>query len=349
MAMSEPSTIVLADIAGATGYTGQELVRILLAHPRARINALYSTSEDSRLFSEFFPRFASLTQLRVKSLDLGRLAASKASVVFLALPHTVSMGAVPALLKAGKKVIDLSADYRLKDTAIYKKHYGRDHSDAAGLKRAVYGLPELNRHKIKGASLVANPGCYPTASILAVAPCLAMSLIDPDSLIIDAKSGTSGAGKKAMQEMLFTEVHDDFRPYKVNDHQHVPEMEQELSKLGGGRLKLTFVPHLLPLSRGILVTAYARSRNGKKLETGQVRSLYEKFYKNEHFVRIRGENDLPRLKDVNNTNFCDIWVKAFGERIIIISCIDNLVKGASGQAVQNMNILYGFDEFTALT
>lgn len=334
--------VIKADIVGATGYAGQELVDILLRHPNVRINHLYSTAEVPFKFSEQFPRFAGRTGLSVQTIDKRKIAGGEASVVFLALPHTCSMEFVPALLKAGKRVIDLGADYRLKSVAVYEKAYGVTHKDRDNLRQSVYGLPELYRQKIRKSSFVANPGCYPTACLLGLAPLV--SLQEFESIIVDAKSGTSGAGKKAVQDMLFTEVDEDFKAYKVNSHQHIPEIEQELSKLAGTRTQVTFVPHLLPLKRGILETIYVAA----PVKASRVLELYRNFYKNEPFVRVREEGCFPSLKDVAGTNFCDIGLKADGANIIVISAIDNLLKGASGQAVQNMNIMFGFPETAGL-
>jgi len=333
-----------ASIVGATGYTGQELIDILLNHPNVRLTGLYSTTDEPKPFGFLVPRFAKRTELICKKFNSSEVIA-KSDVVFLALPHTQAMAAVPGLLKASKFVIDLSADYRLRDLKTYEKHYNLKHLDKANIAKAVYGLPELYREKIKNAKLIANPGCYPTCAILALAPFLAASSVELDSLIIDAKSGTSGAGKKAVQESLFSEVDEDFRAYKVNTHQHIPEIEQELSKLSGEKIGVTFVPHLLPLKRGILETIYLKTN--KKLTTEDALALYRKFYKNEPFVRIK-EDGFPSIKDVNHTNFCDIGIKVFGKDIIIIAAIDNLLKGASGQAVQNLNIMMDYPETSGL-
>jgi N-acetyl-gamma-glutamyl-phosphate reductase len=334
--------VIKADIAGATGYAGQELVDLLLRHPNVRINALYSTTDQPRKFSEMFPRFARRTGLLCQKLDAKKITHGESSVVFLALPHTCSMDLVPALLRAGKRVVDLGADYRLKSVPAYEKAYGVPHKDRDNLRQAVYGLPELYRQKIRKAQIVANPGCYPTACVLGLAPLV--SLQEFDSVIVDAKSGVSGAGKKAVQDMLFTEVDEDFRAYKVNSHQHMPEIEQELSKLAGRRTQITFVPHLLPVKRGILETIYV----GAPVRPSKVLELYRKFYTHEPFIRIREDGSFPSIKDVEGTNFCDIGVKADGSSVIVISAIDNLLKGASGQAVQNMNIMFGFPETMGL-
>ncbi|MFA6217238.1 MAG: N-acetyl-gamma-glutamyl-phosphate reductase [Candidatus Omnitrophota bacterium] len=333
-------------IAGATGYTGEELITILLRHPGVRITNVSASSDRLKLISELIPKFSGRIGLMCNKLSVEQLI-KDCDLVFLALPHTVSMDFVPKLLKAGKRVIDLSADYRLKDTDIYEQFYQVAHKDKANLKTAVYGLPELYRQKIKNARLIANPGCYPTAAIIGLAPVIAINSIDTSSIIIDAKSGVTGAGKKLSCEYLFSEVDEDFRAYKVNAHQHAPEIVQILSKLSREKVRLTFVPHLLPLKRGILETMYIRTKNAKKI-TQDLLLLYRKFYQKEPFVRIKEEGFFPSLKDVVGTNFCDIGIKTDGDTVIIIAVIDNLLKGASGQAVQNLNIMFGFPEKTAL-
>ena len=225
-----------------------------------------------------------------------------------------------------------------------EKFYNKAHNDKPHLKDAVYGLPEIYRIKIKNAKLVANPGCYSTAAILALAPAAGLDLIEPDPIIIDAKSGVTGAGKKLAKEFLFSEINEDFRAYKINIHQHMPEINQVLSKLAVKKINVIFVPHLLPLDRGILETIYVKKSKKLKGKNQNIINLYKKFYKNDPFVRIKDEGQFPRIKDVSGTNFCDIGIKETGENIIIISAIDNLLKGASGQAVQNMNIMYKFPE-----
>ncbi len=335
--------VINAGIIGATGHTGEELIGVLLKHPGVRISRLYNTSNQPQVISEVFPKFKGQIELVCKKPDIKEIA-EKCDVVFLALPHTVSMQFVPKLLKAGKRVIDLSADYRIKNPGIYEKFYNKAHKDKPHLKDAVYGLPEIYRVKIKNARLVANPGCYPTAAILALAPLAGLDLIEPDSIIIDAKSGVTGAGKKLVKEFLFSEINEDFRAYKINIHQHMPEINQVLSKLAVKKINVIFVPHLLPLERGILETIYVKKSKKLKGKSQDIINLYKKFYKNEPFVRIKDEGQFPRIKDVSNTNFCDIGIKETGENIIVISAIDNLLKGASGQAVQNMNIMYKFPE-----
>jgi N-acetyl-gamma-glutamyl-phosphate reductase len=337
-------------IIGASGHTGEVLIDILLDHPGVRITSLFNSGKSGsgeQPISDIFPRFKRRLDIVCAKPDFARIK-KDCDLVFLALPHTVSMQFVPKLLSMGKRVIDLSADYRLTSPSLYKEFYKVPHGDKANLKNAVYGLPELYRAKIKSAKLLANPGCYPTSAILAVAPLLAVNLADADSIVIDAKSGVSGAGKKLEKEFLFSEVQGDFKAYKVNTHQHAPEINQVLSKISSGKIEVVFVPHLLPIERGILSTVYIKKAPGAKLKTGGVLDLFRKFYKHEPFVRIKPEGVFPRIKDVVKTNFCDIGVRDSGRAVIVISAIDNLLKGASGQAVQNMNIMYKFPETTGL-
>ncbi len=334
-------------VIGVTGYAGEELVNILLKHPQVRITHVSAKIDKPKEITEIFPKFKGKIDLVCKEPDIKEIIA-KCDLIFLALPHTVSMDIAPRLLSAGKKVIDLSADYRLKDAKIYGQFYKVKHKDKINLSRSVYGLPEIYRANIRQAALIANPGCYPTVSILALAPLVAFNLVDLGSIIIDAKSGVTGGGRKMVEDFLFSEANENFKAYKVNIHQHMPEINQELSKLAGKKVNVTFVPHLLPLNRGILTTIYVKKAKSVKRKTQNLNSLYKKFYKKEPFVRIRNEGDFPQFKDVVGTNFCDIGIKVNTENIIVIAAIDNLLKGASGQAVQNMNIMYNFPEYTAL-
>jgi len=331
-------------IIGVTGYAGEALIGILLKHPEVRIVSLSAKIEEPQLIEEIFPKFKNRISLICAEPNIKEINA-KCDLLFLALPHTVSMQIVPKLLSGKKKVIDLSADYRLKDARIYEKFYGMKHKDKIHLKQAIYGLPELYRNKIKTANFVANPGCYPTCAILALAPLVALNLVDLDSIIIDAKSGVTGAGRKIAEGFLFSEINDDFKAYKINTHQHMPEINQVLSKFAGKKIDVTFVPHLLPLNRGIFETIYVKKSKGK---SQNLTHLYKKFYNKEPFVRIKEEGVYPGLKDVVGTNFCDIGIKDCGEKIIIVVTIDNLLKGASGQAAQNMNIMYKFPEMMGL-
>ncbi len=336
--------MIKVGIVGATGYAGEELIGLLLNHPDARITYVCAKIDKPQAISDIFPKFKNRLDLICAEPQIKDIS-SKCDLVFLALPHTVSMDMVPGLLKSGKKVIDLSADYRLKDVKVYTQFYNKAHKDKVNLKNAVYGLPELYRYAIKKASLVANPGCYPTAAILALAPAVACDLVDSTSIIIDAKSGVTGAGRKVAADFLFSEINEDFKAYKVNVHQHAPEINQVVSKLCGEKIKVTFVPHLLPVNRGILETIYLKKIKGKKQN---LLDLYRRFYKKEPFIRIREAGTYPRLKDVVGTNFCDIGIKEGPDDVVIVSVIDNLLKGASGQAVQNMNIMYKIPEHIGL-
>ena len=339
--------IINVGIIGATGYAGEELIDILLRHPDVRIKNISAKITQAQAIADIFPKFKGRIDLICKKPDIGEIVKS-CHLVFLALPHTVSMSIVPKLLKAGLKVIDLSADYRLKDTRVYQKFYNVKQTDKANLGKAVYGLPEIYRLKIRKARFIANPGCYPTASILALAPLVAFDIIELGAIIIDAKSGVTGAGRKLAEGFLFSEINEDFKAYKINVHQHSPEINQELSRLAGEKIHVTFVPHLLPLSRGILSTIYVKKTQNAKRKAQKLITLYKNFYKKEPFVRIKKEGEFPRIKDVALTNFCDIGIKEDADSVIVISAIDNLLKGASGQAVQNMNIMYKFPETTAL-
>jgi len=342
--------LIKVGIIGATGHTGEVLIELLLGHPNVKITHLYNSGKSgqgNQVISSVFPKFKNRLELICTKPDFAQIK-KDCDLIFLALPHTISMQFVSKLLSIGKKVIDLSADYRIENPSVYEKFYKVKHNDKANLKKSVYGLPELNRVKIKTTKLLANPGCYPTCAILGIAPLLAVNLVDENSIIIDAKSGVSGAGKKLENEYLFSEIQGDFKAYKVNMHQHSPEINQVLSKISGKKIGVTFVPHLLPIERGILSTIYLKKKPKAKLKAKSVLELYKNFYKNEPFIRIRPEGDFPRIKDVVKTNFCDIGVKDFGSTIIVISVIDNLLKGAASQAVQNMNIMYKLPEKTGL-
>ncbi len=334
-------------IVGARGYTGEELIKLLLGHSGVRLTYLAATLEQAVPITQVFPSLKGKTELKCEKFSYEK-ASEKCDLLFLALPHTVSMEVVPKLAKMGKKIVDLSADYRLKNFGVYKQWYHKAHKDKKNLKKFVYGLPELYREKIKKSDFVANPGCYPTASILGIVPALVSGLADPDSIIIDAKSGASGAGKKSTLDFSFCELNDNFKGYKFNVHQHSPEINQELSKVSTSKVNVVFCPHLLPVKCGIFATIYIRLKS--HVAEGKIEDIYKKFYKLEPFVRVRETGVLPELKDVVGTNFCDIGLIYDGARklLIVTSVIDNLIKGASGQAVQNMNIMCGFNERTAL-
>ena len=331
-------------VIGATGYTGEELVRILARHKNAKVTVLQAIVEKEEPIASIFPSLSDKIDIVCRKPDL-KEAERSADLLFLALPHKVSMDIAPVFLKAGKKVIDLSADYRL-DVAAYEKWYGVKHKDKGNIENAVYGLPEVFAKEIKKAKLIANPGCYPTGASLAVIPMAKAGHIDLDNIIVDAKSGTTGAGRKASIALLFSEVNESIKAYKVNEHQHKPEIKMVISRVSGKAASVTFVPHLVPVKRGILSTVYMDPK--KKMNTKDVVKLYADFYKDKPFVRILPEGELPAIKDVQNTNFCNIGLKVTGDKVIAVSCIDNLLKGAAGQAVQNMNIMYGFDETEGL-
>lgn len=330
-------------IIGATGYTGIELVKILLRHRHVRITGLTTRQQESIPIHHLIPSLPQKVNLKVVQYSFDAVR-KNSDVVFLCLPHTEAMTTAAQFLAAGKIVIDLSADFRLKDWKTYEKWYGVEHKNRELLKKAVYGLPEFFRAQVKKADLIANPGCYPTASILGVAPLLKNKLVDADSIVIDAKSGVSGAGKKLNASTQFCEVDENFYAYKVGKHQHTPEIIQALTETSGAKAGLTFVPHLLPLDRGILATIYMKRKRGVKAE--QVESAFRKAYGKEPFVRLKREGAYPSLRDVQRTNFCDIgfWADPQSERLIVVTAIDNLIKGASGQAVQNLNIRAGFAE-----
>jgi len=335
--------MIRCSIVGATGYTGIELARILLNHPRVQISSLTSRQEEPPELFKLLPELPKNSPLAITKFDFKKVV-NESDVIFCCLPHTESAELVGDLDRYDKIVIDLSADFRLKNAKLYKAWYGVKHPRESLLKKAVYGLPEIYRDEIVNASLIANPGCYPTATLLALYPLLAGKLIRTEGIVVDAKSGVSGAGKKAKLETFVGEVNENFKAYKVNKHQHMPEIQMVLDDVAGSKAGLTFVPHLLPLERGILATVYATKKKGVKAKA--VREAYLKKYGNEPFVRIRKEGEFPSLHEVQHTNFCDIglWAEDRSDRVIVISAIDNLVKGASGQAVQNMNIRLGLPE-----
>jgi N-acetyl-gamma-glutamyl-phosphate reductase len=334
-------------IVGSSGYTGGELFRILLRHPRAMVTAVTSEKSAGKPITSIFPHLAGLTGLICEPLAPDAIA-KKADFVFLALPHVTAQEAAYQFRRLGKKVVDLSADYRLMDPALYEKWYEHCHQYPELLKSAVYGLPELHREKIKQASLIANPGCYPTSAILGLAPLLKKDIVDPKSIVIDSKSGVSGAGRSPSLAHHYPEVNEGLMAYKIGTHRHTPEIEQELSALAGGAVTVSFTPHLIPMNRGILTTIYARFTQGTN--TAQLHTLYETFYHNEPFVRLLPLGQFPNVRNVRGSNFCDIGVYADPRtgRAVVVTAIDNLVKGASGQAVHNMNLMMGFDETEGL-
>ncbi len=335
-------------IVGATGYAGEELIKILLKHPKVKLTYLVAKIKKSVPINRIFPHLKNKIDLVCESRFSLAEGSKKAEFFFLALPHRISMEIAPGLLKEGKRVIDLSADYRLKDAALYKRWYGVMQKDKENLKKAVYGLPELYREKIREADLIANPGCYPTSAILALLPFLKQKPIDTRWIVIDSKSGVSGAGRETPVVQEFRKGISNMKAYKVNEHQHSPEINQELSKVANDTIKVIFTPHIVPMERGIVSTIYLRLK--KKASNTKVIKLYKKFYEKEPFVKVLAEGNFPQTKDVVNTNSCHIGIKIDAKKNlgIIVAAIDNLLKGASGQAIQNMNIMYNFKEAEAL-
>lgn len=340
-------------LVGVTGYTGMELVRVLAGHPGLELVRATSRSEAGRSLASLYPylsgpgdlgRMGALTVTQPDPADL----ASACRLVFLAVPHKTAQDIAAALLEKGTRVVDLSADFRLRDKATYEKWYATEHVHPGLLKEAVYGLPELYRAQMRGARLIANPGCYPTSAILGLAPALTQGLVHTDDIVIDAKSGTSGAGRKAGVGTLFCEVADSFRAYNLTRHRHTPEIEQEVSLLAGAGVALSFNTHLLPIDRGILSTIYTRLK--QPLHLKDVQAAYEEHYAHEPLVRVLPAGTMPETRWVRGTMFCDIGL-AVDERIgrlIILSAIDNLCRGASGQAVAGANLMLGLPELMGL-
>jgi N-acetyl-gamma-glutamyl-phosphate reductase len=335
--------MIRVGIVGGTGYTGAELLRLLSAHPEVELAAITSRSEAGMPVAELFPHLRGRVNLAFSEPDAGRLG--ECDALFFATPNGTAMQMVPELLTRGVRVIDLAADFRLKDSALWERWYGMPHACPELLSEAVYGLPELNREAIRGARLVANPGCYPTAVTLGFLPLLERGLIEP-RLIADTKSGVSGAGRKGSVGLLMAEVGESFKAYSVGGHRHQPEIRQNLLPLGGPDLQLTFVPHLVPMVRGIEATLY-----GRLLEPGiDLQRLYEERYAGEAFVDVLPAGSHPETRSVRGSNHCRLAVaEPLGEGVVVVqSVIDNLVKGAAGQAVQNLNLMFGLGEGTGL-
>jgi len=338
--------VIRVSIVGGTGYTGVELLRLLAVHPEVELAAITSRAENGRAVAELFPSLRGHVDLRFAEPDVGLLA--ETDVVFFATPHGVAQATVPELLKRGTRVIDLSADFRITDIASWERWYGQPHAAPELVAEAVYGLPEINRDKIAAARLIACPGCYPTSVLLGFMPLLVEGLVDMKRLIANAASGVSGAGRGASVNNLHAEVSDSFKAYGVAGHRHLPEIEQELASLARGQVSLTFVPHLLPIIRGIHATLYGRLVPGA--EGIDLQALYEQYYASETFVDVLPPGDYPQTRTVRGANICRISIEHPQQRgtAVVMSVIDNLVKGASGQAVQNMNVLFGLRESTGL-
>ncbi len=336
-------------IAGASGYAGAELVRLAAAHPYYEITAVTSEKSAGHSVSSVFPSLTGVVHHTFEALAPEALA-ERADAVFLALPHTKSQDPVAVCMKAGKLVVDLSADYRLKEATMYEKWYQTPHAHPSLLREAVYGLPELHRSAIVNTKLVASPGCYPTAAILQLAPLFAKGLVQLDTIVIDAKSGISGAGRSPALPYHFPEAHESLEPYKIGQHRHIPEIEQELSGVMGkpGAVTITFTPHLVPMNRGILSTAYCKLK--AEITLADLRALYRDFYKGERFVRLL-EDIMPNPRYTKGSNYCDVGVYTDPRAgwVVTVAAIDNLVKGAAGQAIQAMNLMMGIPEDTGLT
>ncbi len=330
-------------IVGGTGYTGVELLRLLAQHPQAEIVAITSRGDAGTAVSGMFPSLRGRVDLRFE--DPAKANLSACDVVFFATPNGIAMQQAPALLEAGVRVIDLAADFRIKDVAEWEKWYGMTHACPEWVDKAVYGLPEMNREQIRSARLVANPGCYPTAVQLGFMPLLKSGLLETSSLIADAKSGVSGAGRKAETHIMFAEASDNFKAYGVSGHRHLPEIRQGLGMMSGASVGLTFVPHLTPIIRGIHATLYGRIKSEADFQ-----GLFERAYANEPFVNVLPDKSHPETRSVRSANICRIAIHRpqGGDTLVILSVIDNLVKGAAGQAVQNMNLMFGLDESTGL-
>lgn len=333
-------------VVGATGYTGLELLRLLLRHPEVEVTALTSQKYAGIPIDQVFPSLMKGFSLRCEELNADQIS-KKADFIFTAVPHKTAMEIVPIFYQQGKRVVDLSADFRFKDASLYEKWY-QTHIAKELLPESVYGLPELHREEIRSAKIVGNPGCYPTGALLGLVPLVKKKFISLEGIVIDSKSGVSGAGRDVVLESLFCEVNEGVKAYKIYSHRHTPEIEQELSGLVQKEIHVTFVPHLIPMDRGILTTIYVRLNEKLKLE--QVIESFQEAYQKEPFIRIHPKGKFPNTKEVRGSNYCDIGV-AVNEAeggAVIVTAIDNLVKGASGEAVQNMNIMLGYPETMGL-
>lgn len=340
--------MIHVSILGATGYVGLELTRLLYSHPSVHIAHLVSHSQAGQTMGSVYPGLSGRELPVLEELDVESLA-KDTDVFFTCLPHGASKEVIPQLFSTGKYIVDMSGDYRYNDASVYEAWYGVRHSSPELLAQSVYGLPELHRESIRKARLIGNPGCYTTCSILGLAPLLKQGCISPHNIIIDAKSGATGAGRGVSQALHFCETNESMKAYKVATHRHTSEIEQELSLLAGQEILLSFTPHLLPVNRGILATCYANLV--KKASAGELISLYRDFYAEEPFVSVLPAGQLPELKHVVGSNSCAIGlvVDERLNRVVVVSCIDNLVKGAAGQAVQNMNLLFGLPETEGLS
>ena len=343
----EVESMIKAGIIGATGYAGAELVRLLLGHKEVEIKWYGSRSYVDQAYASVYQNMFQLVDEKCLDDNMEAMA-DQVDVIFTATPQGLCASLVNENILNKVKIIDLSADFRIKDVNVYEKWYGIEHKAPQYIEEAVYGLCEVNREKIKQARIIANPGCYPTCSFLSIYPCVKEGLIDPNTIIIDAKSGTSGAGRGAKVDNLFCEVNENIKAYGVAGHRHTPEIEEQLSYAAGDPVLINFTPHLVPMQRGILVTAYASLKKDVTYE--EVKAVYDKYYDKEYFVRVLNKDVCPQTRWVEGSNFVDVNFKIDPrtKRIIMMGAMDNLVKGAAGQAVQNMNLLFGLDEKTGL-
>ena len=343
----EVESMIKAGIIGATGYAGAELVRLLLGHKEVEIKWYGSRSYVEQAYASVYQNMFQLVDEKCLDDNMEAMA-DQVDVIFTATPQGLCASLVNENILNKVKIIDLSADFRIKDVNVYEKWYGIEHKAPQYIEEAVYGLCEVNREKIKQARIIANPGCYPTCSFLSIYPCVKEGLIDPNTIIIDAKSGTSGAGRGAKVDNLFCEVNENIKAYGVAGHRHTPEIEEQLSYAAGEPVLINFTPHLVPMQRGILVTAYASLKKDVTYE--EVKAVYDKYYDKEYFVRVLNKDVCPQTRWVEGSNFVDVNFKIDPrtKRIIMMGAMDNLVKGAAGQAVQNMNLLFGLDEKTGL-
>jgi N-acetyl-gamma-glutamyl-phosphate reductase len=333
-------------VIGATGYTGVELLRLLLNHPETEVTVLTSRKYAGVRIEEVFPSLTNRLRLKCEELDYDEIS-KKADFIFTAVPHKTAMETVPPFYQRGKRVVDLSADFRFKEATLYERWYQK-HTCPDLLRETVYGLPEFHRQKIKEAKIVGNPGCYPTGALIPLIPLLRKGIVSAENIIIDSKSGVSGAGRDLVLGSLFCEANEGVKAYKIFEHRHVPEIEQELSLLAQKKVEVTFVPHLIPMNRGILTTLYVSLI--QKAKTEEVLKALRDDYKVEPFVRVYPKGKLPNTNDVKGSNYCDIGINVDegSSRMVIVTAIDNLVKGASGQAIQCMNIMLGFPETAGL-
>jgi len=335
-------------VLGASGYAGGELLRLLHLHPGVEVTLVTSEKSAGKPVTDAFPHLTAFRHLRFESMDAAS-AAGRAELFFLALPHRTAQETAAYLYRAGKFVVDLSADYRLRDAEAYESWYQTPHMQKTLLKKAVYGLPELYRVRIRKARLVANPGCYPTGAILGLIPAIKKALVSTDNIVIDSKSGVSGAGRSIQLGFLYSEVSEGFRAYALAVHRHTPEIEQELSRLSAKDVVVDFTPHLVPMDRGILTTIYAEL--AAKASLKEIHAAYRRFYAREPFVEVLPLGSYPVTKNVRGSNFCHIGLQLNPRtnRLLVVTAIDNLTKGAAGQAVHNMNLMMGFDEMTAIS